>query len=616
MNLVCKPKLRGILLSDRFTSVHGVIQWMTMFTWLTMLTFTDAYYIIYLLLGIAGFVCRVSMNTDKRKIFARSERANVIMAAVFSFLVLIANYHMFKRMVTEIIEQVHDDPEKVYNLNSHASLISALFAVCLSPLLFLGGLYCAYFILTFLTHKIDSFSYTTFARRYSERRVFLFVFTLTSAFHLLILALIFYPGIITYDSINQITQCMENSYSNAHPVFHTMIVRLFLSIGIRFFHDINLGCALYSIFSVLLTSAAFAYAVATLYKIRADKRIILAAALYYLLFPNHILYSFTMWKDVPFSTCVLLFTVAVFRHFKRICKRKVLNNVLIVISSLGICLLRGNGLIVYFIILLSIIVLFRKKFKRLAISFACILAASLIAFFPVMRMLDIEQSDTVELSSMAIQQIAKTLYDGNELTDEQRELISRLADIEKIKERYSPIISDPLKNLIRNTGNKDYLAQNKLRYALMYFQIGLAHPLPYFEAWVDQTRGYWNAGYNYKVFRYNLYDNPYGIERNVSPNLMTSLFFRYLDFWQFFELAKPFHSIGLFTWLTVLVAYLGYRKKDKLTVFLTIPCLSIIFTLMIGTPVFADNCYAYALFCCLPFLIALPLKRPEEVSES
>ena len=71
----------------------------------------------------------------------------------------------------------------------------------------------------------------------------------------------------------------------------------------------------------------------------------------------------------------------------------------------------------------------------------------------------------------------------------------------------------------------------------------------------------------------------------------------------------------LFTWLTLLVSYLGFKKKDKLTLFLTVPCMAIIMTLLIATPVFAEFRYAYSLFCCLPFLGAIALVNDNDMSD-
>ena len=59
----------------------------------------------------------------------------------------------------------------------------------------------------------------------------------------------------------------------------------------------------------------------------------------------------------------------------------------------------------------------------------------------------------------------------------------------------------------------------------------------------------------------------------------------------------------------LLVAFIGYIKRDKAAVFATVPSLSIIFSLLLGTPVFAEFRYAYGLFCCLPFLAVVVFRN-------
>ena len=53
--------------------------------------------------------------------------------------------------------------------------------------------------------------------------------------------------------------------------------------------------------------------------------------------------------------------------------------------------------------------------------------------------------------------------------------------------------------------------------------------------------------------------------------------------------------------------YLGLLKKDPVALFLPIPVLAVIATLLIATPVYAEFRYAYSLFCVLPFLLAVSL---------
>ena len=66
-------------------------------------------------------------------------------------------------------------------------------------------------------------------------------------------------------------------------------------------------------------------------------------------------------------------------------------------------------------------------------------------------------------------------------------------------------------------------------------------------------------------------------------------------------------SIGAGTWIFLTALYLGLLKRDPVTIFLPIPVLAVIATLLIATPVYAEFRYAYSLFCVLPFLLAVTL---------
>lgn len=45
--------------------------------------------------------------------------------------------------------------------------------------------------------------------------------------------------------------------------------------------------------------------------------------------------------------------------------------------------------------------------------------------------------------------------------------------------------------------------------------------------------------------------------------------------------------------------------------FLPVPALSVIATLLIATPVYSEFRYAYSVFCTLPFLLAMTFGKPE-----
>ena len=103
--------------------------------------------------------------------------------------------------------------------------------------------------------------------------------------------------------------------------------------------------------------------------------------------------------------------------------------------------------------------------------------------------------------------------------------------------------------------------------------------------------------------------NDIGITRQVNAPALYGICSTYsLDFPKI-EWLKPFVSIGLHTWCLLVTTYIGWRKKDRLTVFLTVPVIAIVFSLLIATPVYSEFRYAYSLFCCLPFLAVIAFRR-------
>lgn len=63
-------------------------------------------------------------------------------------------------------------------------------------------------------------------------------------------------------------------------------------------------------------SFCFAYAVYTVWEMERNSIISTGMFLVYLIMPYHIVYSFTMWKDVFFATTMILFSIVVFRKLK------------------------------------------------------------------------------------------------------------------------------------------------------------------------------------------------------------------------------------------------------------------------------------------------------------
>lgn len=73
------------------------------------------------------------------------------------------------------------------------------------------------------------------------------------------------------------------------------------------------------------------------------------------------------------------------------------------------------------------------------------------------------------------------------------------------------------------------------------------------------------------------------------------MFNKYLELYEELDALKIFLSIGLHVWVTLLVMYMAILRKNKQMIFFCLLPLSVIATLMIATPVFAEFRYAYIL---------------------
>lgn len=223
----------------------------------------------------------------------------------------------------------------------------------------------------------------------------------------------------------------------------------------------------------------------------------------------------------------------------------------------------------------------------------------------------VNQADTVEALSIPLQQVARVTVQHNDFTNEQRELLSQIIDIEMIEEAYLPYISDPIKELIRSKGNQQYIKENKLEFIKLYLQVGLKHPITYIIAWVEQTKGFWNGGYYYWRWTDEVEPNMHGIQKVVFSEYMDKFFQDYLRLFSTNRFLQIFLCIGFYVWVDLGLYFISVVKRSKISLFLSLLILSIILSLVISTPVYAEFRYAYGILCSLPFVIVAVFHRKE-----
>ena len=553
-------------------------QALLIYVWLTDLSAlagTDTYYSVYLLLGVAALLCL----WDNRK-GGKSRPALWCLAGLFSVAVVLGNHEIYEPA----------------SLQNRLNIVMDL----------LGGFCVGYQILFCMLRRLPLRRDT--GQRKHPQWVFWGVFAAVALIDLGFL-LARYPGILTRDSITTVSQVVFGSYDNTMPYYHTRLVGLFVKLGLALSGDINVGVALFHGFQIGLLAGAFAYTVTTLYQIGVPKWMLGLVFFVYALLPYNIVYSVTLWKDVPFGASALLLAVAFYRLVKNVAGKW--DYAAFALGAVGMALMRTNGWAALLIAAVLLAVVLRKQNRLLVKVLLAVLVLSWVMIGPVLKSMNVPGTDPVEAFAVPMQQIARVVANGRELTQEQQELLGEIFLMDKLGEAYDPQIVDPVKYETFRYDQVDYIRQNASRYLKLYASIGLRYPGDYLKAWIDETRGYWNGGYFYWIYTLQTEENILGITQPAGTNLLARLYAAWFRFAEKPTALQPLYSIGLQVWILIACCVLCAMRGRKQWL-IAVPALVLTLGLWLGTPVYAEFRYAYPMMLCAPLMLMTTLFEPKE----
>ncbi|MBR2528281.1 MAG: hypothetical protein IKE58_07420 [Blautia sp.] len=434
-------------------------------------------------------------------------------------------------------------------------------------------------------------------------KAFLACFLLMAGLNLFLLFACVYPGNICSDSLSQIKQILYGNYSNHHPFYHTMLIRVFFTLGMNLFHDINAAVACFHLFEILLLAAVFALVVATMLQAGCRKLTAVFVFLWYWLMPFHISFSFTMWKDTVYGAVICLFTVSLYRCVKESSHYRLVNIILLAVSALGFCILRSNGMPAFVFFLLCFILMEGKKHFNIVLILVWILMLSLVLKYPVLKSLNVAQPDTVESLSIPLQQMARVAYEDGSFTQSERDYLEQVVSIRRMKEEYHPDVSDYIKNLIRYEGHQEVITLNQNAFLATWASVVFHHPVLALRAWIDQTYGYWNPCPSYwMLWMDGLYEEE-GLKQTIYWEKGNELYHHYVGAFMSDNLVlRQAYNVGLHSWILFFFLALAAMKKKK-EALIALPVVGLLLTLMIATPMCYEFRYAYPLYATLPIII-------------
>lgn len=421
----------------------------------------------------------------------------------------------------------------------------------------------------------------------------------------------FAPGSVLGDSMSSVGQVFSGQYSNHHPVVYTLLVGFFVKIGMRM-GDINIGIFLYSLFQYLFLATTLAYVVVFLMKHRVNPWLLGLAVFFFAICPIFPSYAIIMWKDPLFSIGLLFIGIILYWYAKNDFKNmKWYQYSLLVFSVLVVAFFRNNGIFILVFVLLALLIMYRKRVWKVALTITLTMGFSLIIQGPIYSIFHIYKP-SVEAFAIPLQQVAYTIVDNEgSLSDSDREFMNKIMPLEIWKKVYSPTLVDSIK------WHKDFdtifFEEHIIDFMKIWLKLLPNNLNGYIDAYLLETLGFWHP----------IYQNEYGyIDQYISENsfginevdLIEEVFgFSVKDGLKKY---RPMISTGLMVFVSLfsLLICLEYQWKRVVLLYLSsIFCWGII---MVSTPVAFSLRYMFVVMLMLPIIITCPFFQLERVKKA
>jgi len=419
--------------------------------------------------------------------------------------------------------------------------------------------------------------------------------------------IVYFPGLLSYDSMYQFRMGLGYIPFDAHhPVLHTLIMTVFIRLG-NALGSQNLGVGLYSVFQMLVMSAAFSATLRylALRGVHTYARVLMFA--YFAIYPVNAMYSITAWKNIIFGGLCLLLFILIVEIIRR--PEKMLFSrfwqIAVCFVTVMFCLFLNNAVYVLVLFLPFFIAVLRKYWKRtVPMVIACAICIGVFNWL-AFNVFGVIRGGAVEAMSVPVQQIARVVTDrGESLTDEQTSALSRYFPVERLPQIYNPLLSDPVKNSL----NTAAYSEDSAGFYRIWAELGLKYPMSYINATLSNSYGYWFPDVNFWIIHpfmhiddaleiAPLYPLP-RVERFANTAIYGVL--------EYMPTVSMLSSIGFMVWVIIVSAGLVVVKRMKnMLVPMLIPGFLWLTTL--ASPVYAEYRYIYGLMLCAPVIFVLTL---------
>ena len=413
----------------------------------------------------------------------------------------------------------------------------------------------------------------------------------------------YYPGCMTYDSFAELNMQLSGApLTNHHPILHQMIIRMFCRAGLKM-GSLSTGVAFYSIFQMILLAFAFVMAADCLRSEGVSTVLTVAVLVCCGVFTINGFYSIVMWKDVPFAAVVLLLCTEIVKGAGRTqAEGRFGWYGKVAVLSFLFCALRNNAFYAFLLGFPFVILAIGRKRIQLWLCYLAVILSFSGYQLLLSNVMHVQKTETREMLSVPVQQIARTVRDrGESFSSEDRIILSEVfEDSDTIGERYDPRLSDPVKDTFRS----EVFDADPFRYVSLWARMAVRNPASYLTAFLMQCYGYWYPDAEYWMIAPQIDENSYGLEhRQESQFLRKELEMTHYRLAGIYPVSV-FYRIGTYIWI-LLVAAAVFCFSGRRELASPIWLLTMLWVTNLASPVHAEFRYAYGIVVSVPMFVAL-----------
>ncbi len=437
--------------------------------------------------------------------------------------------------------------------------------------------------------------------------------------------MLLYPGVTTYDSMVIIGEGLGiYPLTNSHPYLFTYTVSLFTKFGIKFLGGVGVGVAIFNFLTLVITTLIYVYVLYRIFELSNNKWLNRCLYLFYLLFPNFIIVSFTMYKDVYMVNALMLFFLCIIYILYQPAKFFENKNFLFmfIISFFGIYMMHRKA-VIYIIVGILILFIFNKRYYKKILFYSLVsISFTLIINFIASSLIQPQESrKRYDYLAPRFQQLAAAVYyHPDSFSSEELAFYDSTLGLENNK-KFVYYKADPIKDSMKN----EQFEGREHEFFKLWFKGYLTHPKTYIDALLNLSVSYWYP-YNFSDLTYmgNYYQvmyedssNVYGNTTSLDDGWKNQTKFKKLQefYWNihktisYLPVFSIFYSAGLYTILLLIILMISLLRRDYKILGLIIICVSIILT-CIYSPIVNYFRYSYVFMAIIPLLLPfLFLKR-------